>query len=155
MGVDRRGKKRKRCLQAECDCDEYEMPMEGNDCDYCGCKPTKHEVEQDQEEAMLYQHEVPNYKRRKMAIELQGDIFSDADVAAVPVIDETPCEAGLQDDESFVKVIAEIRPCTPEEPRCSASTQRTATSSTTPGKLRLLLCFVVVFTCALSSMCSE
>eukprot|EP00112_Aurelia_sp_Birch-Aquarium-sp1_P024589 Seg7835.2 transcript_id=Seg7835.2/GoldUCD/mRNA.D3Y31 product="hypothetical protein" protein_id=Seg7835.2/GoldUCD/D3Y31 len=28
-----------------CDCDDYELPKnDGNDCDYCGCKPTKHAV---------------------------------------------------------------------------------------------------------------
>ena len=44
MGRDRRGKKRSYCMTIPCDCNDYEMPRPngGNDCDYCGCKPTKH-----------------------------------------------------------------------------------------------------------------
>ena len=123
MGVDRRGEKRKRCFQVACDCDEYEMPKEGNACD-CGCQPTKHKLVQHREEAMLGQRKDPHNKRRKMAIDLQDDIFSN--VAAVP------CVIGIQEEEheSFVEMIEEIQPlspCTPEEARCSASLQSTAT----------------------------
>ena len=90
-----------------CDCDEYEIPKEGNNCDYCDCKPTKHEIQHDREEAILHQQEAPYCKRTKMAIDLQDEVFSD--VAAVSVIDETPC-VGLQEeeDESFVKMVEEI-----------------------------------------------
>ena len=46
MGIDRRGKKRSYCMIASCDCEDYDLPMnDGNDCEYCGCKPTKHAVD--------------------------------------------------------------------------------------------------------------
>eukprot|EP00112_Aurelia_sp_Birch-Aquarium-sp1_P020447 Seg5277.3 transcript_id=Seg5277.3/GoldUCD/mRNA.D3Y31 product="hypothetical protein" protein_id=Seg5277.3/GoldUCD/D3Y31 len=112
MGVDRRGKKRKRCLQAACDCEEYELPKEGNNCDYCGCKPTKHELVQERE-AALDQQEAPHCKRRKINIAFQDDVFDDL-VSAVS-IDETPC---VQEENELFKMIEEIQPlspCTPEE----------------------------------------
>ena len=41
MGKDKRGRERRQCT--ECDCEEYEPPTDdGHDCDFCGCKPTKH-----------------------------------------------------------------------------------------------------------------
>ncbi len=47
MGINRRGKKRTHCMVQECDCTDYELPGCGNECDYCGYKPTKHAVEHD------------------------------------------------------------------------------------------------------------
>ena len=41
MGVDKRGIKRGACIECG-QCDDYETPKDGHDCDYCGCKPPKH-----------------------------------------------------------------------------------------------------------------
>lgn len=44
MGIDKRGVFRGKCTEWECDCEEYEQPRRGHDCEYCACKPAKHEV---------------------------------------------------------------------------------------------------------------
>ena len=41
MGVDKRGIKRGACIECG-QCDDYETPKDGHDCDYYGCKPPKH-----------------------------------------------------------------------------------------------------------------
>eukprot|EP00741_Cyanophora_paradoxa_P022946 tig00021531_g22166.t1 len=40
--LDRQNKLRGRCV--ECDCSEYELPLSGHICDYCGHRPTAHEL---------------------------------------------------------------------------------------------------------------
>ena len=41
MGIDKRGIKRGACIECR-ECDDYETPKDGHNCDYCGCKPPKH-----------------------------------------------------------------------------------------------------------------
>ena len=41
MGVDKRGIRRGACIECR-QCDDYETPKDGHDCDCCGCKPPKH-----------------------------------------------------------------------------------------------------------------
>ena len=40
MGKDKCGAERLQC--SDCDCEEYEQPLNGHACGFCGCKPTKH-----------------------------------------------------------------------------------------------------------------
>ena len=45
MGKDSRAHKRKECLVNDCDCEEYERPVDSdniNNCSFCSCPPTKH-----------------------------------------------------------------------------------------------------------------
>lgn len=67
MGIDRREKKRTHCMVKECDCTDYELPECGNECDYCGCKPTKHAVEE--EDFSSFCEREPPTKRSQQQIE--------------------------------------------------------------------------------------
>ena len=41
MNLDAQGNPRGSCSNCN-DCEEYCKPKEGNNCDYCSCKPTQH-----------------------------------------------------------------------------------------------------------------
>lgn len=38
---DKRGVQRGRCLKCE-ECEDYDLPAQGNVCSYCGCTPVQH-----------------------------------------------------------------------------------------------------------------
>lgn len=44
MGIDKRGSLRLHCSSKNCDCQEYDAPKEGHNCNFCDCKPTKHRL---------------------------------------------------------------------------------------------------------------
>ena len=44
MGFDKRGNMRLHCMTPRCDCEEYDAPKDGHNCDYCDCKPTRHRI---------------------------------------------------------------------------------------------------------------
>ncbi|CAC5356542.1 unnamed protein product [Mytilus coruscus] len=44
MSIDRRGQLRGKCSIQLCDCVEYELPVEGHNCSYCGDPPARHQL---------------------------------------------------------------------------------------------------------------
>lgn len=93
MGKDKRGTERLHC--ADCDCEEYEQPMNGgHDCGFCGCKPTKHKraIPEDKNQNSPKKprldaedncgHEEVSYLNEEPAPELLGAVCH-ADVCAV------------------------------------------------------------------------
>jgi hypothetical protein len=47
---DRQGTERGECRTAGCVCREYQLPQNGNACDYCGHRPTEHAEQQTQQQ---------------------------------------------------------------------------------------------------------